>query len=129
MGLPRSALHTSWVPPHDIVPSLAATPVGQTTLTITFRTQEDFRTENLHFEVANFEMAYNAFLGWSTLTKFMAIPHSVNLVLNMLGSHGVISTMGDVKRPYDYVSLSKMVPLSTEEPSKVAHVDNNLDPK
>jgi hypothetical protein len=25
--------------------------------------------------------------------------------------------------------LSKMIPLSTEEPSKVAHVGNNLDPK
>jgi hypothetical protein len=26
-------------------------------------------------------------------------------------------------------SLSKTIPLSTEEPSKVAHVGNNLDPK
>jgi hypothetical protein len=26
-------------------------------------------------------------------------------------------------------TLSKMIPLSTEEPSKVAHMGNNLDPK
>jgi hypothetical protein len=26
-------------------------------------------------------------------------------------------------------TLSKMIPLSTKEPSKVAHVNNNLDPK
>jgi hypothetical protein len=26
-------------------------------------------------------------------------------------------------------TLSKMIPLSTEEPSKVAHAGNNLDPK
>jgi hypothetical protein len=26
-------------------------------------------------------------------------------------------------------SLNKIVPLSTEEPSKVVHVGNNLDPK
>jgi hypothetical protein len=26
-------------------------------------------------------------------------------------------------------SLSKMVSLSTKEPSKVAHVDNNMNPK
>jgi hypothetical protein len=26
-------------------------------------------------------------------------------------------------------TLSKMIPLSTEEPSKVAHVGNSLDPK
>jgi hypothetical protein len=26
-------------------------------------------------------------------------------------------------------TLSKMIPLSTEQPSKVAHMGNNLDPK
>jgi hypothetical protein len=93
----------------------------------------------------------------------------------MIGSHGVISIRGDVKRAYDCNkescemadrltasvelweleeslaespldpvvldskasktaiqsedALSKQVPLSTEEPSKVAHIGNTLDPK
>jgi hypothetical protein len=85
MGLPRIALRPSWPPFHGIVPGAAATPVIQITLLVTFGTQENFRTENLQFEVANFEIAYNAFLGRLTLTKFMAIPHYAYLVLKIPG--------------------------------------------
>jgi hypothetical protein len=38
MGLPRTALHPSRASFHDIVPSAAATPVGQITLPVTFGT-------------------------------------------------------------------------------------------
>jgi hypothetical protein len=121
---------------------------------------------NLQFEVTNFEMVYNTFLGRPTLSKFMAIPHYAYMVLKMSGPHRVISISGDIKHAYDYHrescemtsrlttsvelqdlkqalveaktsktsikpedSLSKIVQLSTEEPFKVAHVCNNLDPK
>jgi hypothetical protein len=47
--------------------------------------------ENLQFDIADFETAYNAFLGRPTLTKFTAIPHYAYLILNMPGPHGVIS--------------------------------------
>jgi hypothetical protein len=56
----------------------------------------------MQFEVADFDTAYNAFLGRPTLTKFMAIPHYAYLVLKMHGPHSVISIRGDVKRAYDY---------------------------
>jgi hypothetical protein len=129
--------------------------------------------ETIQFEVADFETVYNAFLGWSALSKFMVIPHYTYLVLKMPGPRVVISIRGDFKwafdcdrescetadrlttsavfqelkqalaeSPLDPVmpksntsktsiqskdTLSKMIPLSTEEPSKVAHIDNNLD--
>jgi hypothetical protein len=67
-----------------------ATPVGHFTLPITFGTWENFRTENLHFEVADFEIVYNAFLGRPTLTKFMAIPHYAYLVLKMARQHTTV---------------------------------------
>jgi hypothetical protein len=51
--------------------------------------------------VADFETAYNSFLGRPALTKFMAIPHYAYMVLKMPGPHGVISNRGDVKRAYD----------------------------
>jgi hypothetical protein len=38
----------------------------------------------MQFEVTDFEMAYNTFLGRPTLTKFMTIPHYVYLVLKMM---------------------------------------------
>jgi hypothetical protein len=51
--------------------------------------------------VANFETAYNAFMGRQSLTKFMAIPNYAYLVLKVPGPCGVISIRGDIKRAYD----------------------------
>jgi hypothetical protein len=101
MGLSRSMLCPSQAPFHGIVPGVAATPVGQISLPVTFRTRENFCMEIIQFEVTNFETAYNAFLGWPTLSKFMAIPHYAYLVLKMPGACGVISIRGDVKRAFD----------------------------
>jgi hypothetical protein len=69
---------------------------------MTFRTRENFRTEYMQFEVADFEMTYNAFLGKPALTKFMAVPHYAYLVLKMPSPNGVISIKWDVKHTYDY---------------------------
>jgi hypothetical protein len=42
MGLPRFLLRPSWAPFHGIVPGTAATPIGQISLPVTFRTRENF---------------------------------------------------------------------------------------
>jgi hypothetical protein len=55
----------------------------------------------MQFEVADFEMAYNAFLRRLALTKFMVIPHYTYLVLKMPEPNGVIFIKGDVKCAYD----------------------------
>jgi hypothetical protein len=101
IGLSRSMLRPSRAAFHGIVPGVAATPVGQIALHVTFGTQEIFRTETIQFEVTDFETTYNAFLGWPTLSKFMMIPHYAYLVLKMPGPRGVISIRGDVKRSFD----------------------------
>jgi hypothetical protein len=61
------------------VPGVAATPIGQITLPVTFGTQDNFRTETIQFEVTDFETTYNAFLGWPALSRFMAIRHYAKL--------------------------------------------------
>jgi hypothetical protein len=86
---------------HDIVPGVVATPISQITLPVTFGTRENFHTENLLFEVTDFETTYNDFLGRSTLSKFMVIPHYAYLVLKMPWPRGVINTRGDDKCAYD----------------------------
>jgi hypothetical protein len=63
MELSRSLLCTSWAPFHGIVPGAVATLVGQITLPITLGNRENFWIETIQFEVANFQTAYNAFLG------------------------------------------------------------------
>jgi hypothetical protein len=101
MGLSRSLLHPSQAPFHDIVPGAAVTLVGQIALPVTFGTRENFCTETIPFEVADFETAYNTFFGQLTLSKFMAIPHYAHLVLKIPGPRGVISFRGDVRRAID----------------------------
>jgi hypothetical protein len=101
MGLSRSLLRPSRAPFHGIVPGAAATPVGQIILPITFGTSENFYTETIQFEVVDFKTTYIVFLGWPTLSKFMAIPHYAYLISKMLGTRGVISFKGDVKRAFD----------------------------
>jgi hypothetical protein len=80
----------------------AVTPISQISLPVSFRIRENFCTETIQFEVTDFETAYNTFLGWPSLSKFMMIPHYAYLVLKMSGSRGVISIREDVKRAYDY---------------------------
>jgi hypothetical protein len=63
MALSRSLLRSSQASFHGIVPGAAATPVGQITLPINFRTRENFHTKTLQFDVTDFGIAYNAFLG------------------------------------------------------------------
>jgi hypothetical protein len=57
--------------------------------------------ERIPFEVNYFETTYNTFLGQSTLSKFMAIPHYAYLVMMMPGPRGVISIRGDIKQAFD----------------------------
>jgi hypothetical protein len=102
MGLSRSLLYPSRAPFYGIVPGAAATPIGQISLPVTFRTWENFCTEIIEFEVTDFETTYTTFLGWPTLSKFMAIPHYAYLVLKMPGPRGIVSIRGDVKPAFDY---------------------------
>jgi hypothetical protein len=76
-------------------------PIGPISLPVTIGTRENFITENIQLEVADFETVYNASLGWPAVTKFMAILHYPYLVLKMPGLRGVISITGDVRRACD----------------------------
>jgi hypothetical protein len=107
MGLSRSLLRPSRAPFHGIVPSAAATPVGQIALPVTFGNRQFFRMDTIQFEVADFKTAYNAFLGRSSLSKFLAIPYYAYLVLKMSGPCGVISIRGDIKRAFNCAQSSR----------------------
>nr|AAT01348.1 putative polyprotein [Oryza sativa Japonica Group]AAT85163.1 putative polyprotein [Oryza sativa Japonica Group] len=98
MQIPRTELKPSNAPFHDVIPGLSATPVGQITLPVTFGTRENFRTENVCFEVADFETAYHAILGRPALAKFMAVPHYTYMMMKMPGPGGVISLRSDIKQ-------------------------------
>ena len=70
-------------------------------LPVTFGTPDNYRTELIKFEVANFESSYHAILGRPALAKFMAIPHYVYLLLKMPGKIGVLTFRGDLQRSFE----------------------------
>ena len=72
-------------PFYGIVPGNAVVPLGQVVLPVTFGTKDNYRTEYIKFEVADFETSYHAILGRPALAKFMAVLHYVYLVLKMPG--------------------------------------------
>jgi hypothetical protein len=88
-------------PFYGIVPGNAAHPLGMVVLLVTFGTRENYRTEFIKFEVANFESSYHAILGHPALAKFMAVPNYVYLLLKMPGQSGVLTLRGDLKKSYD----------------------------
>jgi hypothetical protein len=89
-------------PFYGIVPGNAAIPLGSVVLPVTFEeTRENYRTEYIKFEVADFETSYHAILGRPAITKFMAVLHYTYLVLKMPSPAGVLSLQGDLKISFD----------------------------
>jgi hypothetical protein len=103
MGLDITNMLTkSNTPFYGIVPGNAAIPLGSVVLPVTFgESRDNYRTEYVKFEVADFETSYHAILGRPTIAKFMAVPHYTYLVLKMPSPAGVLSLQGDLKISHD----------------------------
>ena len=67
---------------------------------VTLSTRENFQTEKISFEVADFEAAYHAILGRPALTNFMAVPHYTYMIMKLPGPNGIITLRGDARRSY-----------------------------
>ena len=101
MKIPCSELKQSRAPFHGVIPGTSATPLGTIKLPVTFGSRENFRTEDITFEVADFEAAYHAILGRPALAKFMAVPHYTYMLMKLPGPNGIISLRGDVRRSFN----------------------------
>lgn len=102
MGLDISnKLKPSKAPFYGIVPGNASFPVGTVVLLVTFGTPNNYRTELMKFEVAEFEFSYHAILERPALAKFMAVPHYVYLLLKMPGKIGVLTFRGDLRKSFE----------------------------
>ena len=90
-------------------------PLEWITLLVTFGTPNNFRTEFIQFEVADFESLYHTIFGRPALAKFMAVPHYPYLLLKMLGPNGVLSFRGDLKRSYDCDTEAVQIAVKTQQ--------------
>jgi hypothetical protein len=85
-------------PFYSIVPGNAAIPLGSVVLPVTFgETRENYCTEYIKFEVADFETSYHAILGRPVIANFMRVPHYTYLVLKMSSPAGVLSLQGGLE--------------------------------
>jgi hypothetical protein len=103
MGLDITNMLTKSTSPfYGIIPRNAAIPLGSVVLPFTFgESQDNYCTEYMKFEVADFETSYHAILGRPAIAKFMAVPHYTYLVLKMPSPAGVLSHQGDLKISHD----------------------------
>jgi hypothetical protein len=79
----------SGVGPHPVYP------VGTISLPVTFEAEENFRTENVQFDVAEVNLPFNAIIGRLALYRFMAVAHYGYLVLKMPSPARILTVQGD----------------------------------
>jgi hypothetical protein len=70
-------------------------------LPVTISTKENFYTEYLTFEVADFRSSYHAILCQLMLAKFMAIPHHTYLIMKRPAPNRILFVLGDIMVSYN----------------------------
>nr|AAX96740.1 retrotransposon protein, putative, Ty3-gypsy sub-class [Oryza sativa Japonica Group]ABA91942.1 retrotransposon protein, putative, Ty3-gypsy subclass [Oryza sativa Japonica Group] len=125
MGISRSELTPTDQSFHGITPQSSSKPLGKITLPVTFGQANNFRMEQITFDVAEFDTAYNAIIGRTALAKFMATSHYAYQVLKMPGPKGTITIQGNTKLAVqcdkwslDMVEQMPSPPATTEPPKK-----------
>jgi hypothetical protein len=87
-------------------------PLESIALPVTFGTEENFRTENVQFDVAEDNLPFNAIIGRPTLYRFIAIAHYGYLVLKMPSHAGVLTVWGDC--PAALAAVEKLHAMAAE---------------
>jgi hypothetical protein len=87
-------------------------PLGSISLPVTFGTEENFRTENVTFDVAEVNLPFNAIIGRPALYRFMATAHYGYLVMKMPSPAGVITVQGD--RSAAVAAVEKLHAMATD---------------
>jgi hypothetical protein len=91
-------------------------------LPATFGERDNFRAENVVFNVAHFDLPYNTILGRPALAMFMVAVHYTYNTLKISGPFGAISIKADVKGSVHcterlYKAVAPVSPDDGERPS------------
>jgi hypothetical protein len=97
LGIKDNMLEPSRTTFHGIVPGLSCVPMGKIRMDVMFGNRDNYRVENLMFEVVDLDSPYHALLGRPALAKFMASTHVAYLKMKMPGPRGAITIIGDYK--------------------------------
>jgi hypothetical protein len=128
LGVALKELHESDTPFFGIMPTEGEYPLGHIYMSVTFGTPENYRTEFLRFEVANFDYAYNSIIGRPGLAKFMAIPHYTYMILKMPGPQGIITVRANFQGAAECFRVAIQAALTTK-PSTTSSAQANSKPE
>ena len=91
MEIDKNRIERSSTTFRGIIPSQEARCAGKITLDVVFGTPENYRSEEITFQVAPFSRGYHALLGQDAFTSFQAIPYYGYMKLKMPGPNGIIT--------------------------------------
>ena len=97
MDILTCQLRPSHVKFHGIVPGRSAASLGEISLEVTFSKENNYRTEDISFEVVPFDNAYHAMFGRPSFARFLARPYYLFSNMKLPGPNGIITVEGDFK--------------------------------
>ena len=98
MGIDPSRISQSNTTFNRVKPGVEAHCWGSLVLEVTFGSPDNFRSEELLFDIAPFSSGYHALLGRMAFACFNAIPNYACLKLKMPGPRGVITVSGNTEQ-------------------------------
>ena len=89
MGIDPSRIKPTKTTFKGVIPGVEARCTGSITLEVVFGSPDNFRSEDLIFDIVPFRSDYHALLGRTAFARFNAVPHYAYLKLKMPG-HGTL---------------------------------------
>ena len=88
MGIDPSRIKPTKTTFKGVIPGVEAHCTGSITLEVVFGSTDNFRSEELIFDIVPFRSGYHALLGRTAFARFNAVPHYAYLKLKMPGPRG-----------------------------------------
>ena len=98
MGIDPTRISQSNTTFKGVIPGVADRCTGSLVLEVIFSSPNNFRSEELMFDIAPFRSGYQALLGRAAFARFNAVPHYASLKLKMPGPRGIITISGNIER-------------------------------
>ena len=97
MGIDPSRIKPSKTTFKGVIPGVEARCTGSITLEVVFRSPDNFRSEELIFDMVPFRSGYHALLGRTAFARFNTVPYYAYLKLKMPGPRGVITVNNSIE--------------------------------
>ena len=97
MGIDPSRIKPTKTTFKGVIPGVEAHCTGSVTLEVVFGSPDNFRSEELIFDIVLFRSGYHALLRRTAFARFNAVPHYAYLKIKMPGPQGVITVNGNTE--------------------------------